>query len=74
MTLDLIPTDTELQPVTIIQTIATLEPGEAKTCIFDGLVLHGGALYELVITASTADDISLDDNAWRMVFYRNENV
>ena len=74
VTLDLIPTDTDLQSVTIVQTVAVLEPGEAKTCIFDGLVLHGGALYELVITASTADDIAPDDNAWRMVFYRNENV
>jgi len=74
VTLDLIPTDADLQPVTITQTVAALEPGEAKTCIFDGLVLHGGALYELVITASTPNDISPDDNAWRMVFYRNENV
>ena len=74
VTLDLIAVDAETAPITITQTVAELEPGEAKTCIFDGLVLHGGALYELVISASTAEDDSSDDNAWRMVFYRNENV
>ena len=74
VTLDLIPTDVDARPVTITQTVASLDPGEAKTCIFDGLVLHGGALYELIIRASSAEDDSTDDNAWRMVFYRNENV
>ena len=74
VTLDLVATDIEQAPVRITQTVATLEPGEAKTCIFDGLVLTGGALYELVVRASAADDDTPDDNAWRMVFYRNENV
>jgi hypothetical protein len=72
--LDLIATDTADEPVTITQTVASLAPGEAKTCIFDGLVLQGGALYELVINASTAGDDTPDDNAWHMVFYRNETA
>jgi hypothetical protein len=72
--LELITTDGEAEPVTITQTVASLAPGEAKTCIFDGLVLEGGALYELVVKATPADDAPHDDNAWRMVFYRNENV
>jgi hypothetical protein len=72
--LDLINADGEAEPVTITQTVASLAPGEAKTCIFDGLVLEGGALYELVINATVADDAPHDEDAWRMVFYRNENV
>ena len=74
VTLDLITADGEAEPVRITQTVASLAPGEAKTCIFDGLVLQGGALYELVINATVADDAPHDDDAWRMVFYRNENV
>ncbi len=72
--LNLISADGSEPIVSVTQTIATLEPGEAKTCIFDGLELRGGALYELVIVAVTAEDESPDDNAWRMVFYRNESV
>ncbi len=74
VTLDLIATDRDQQPVRVTQTVASLEPGEAKTCIFDGLFLEGGALYELVVRASAADDDAPDDNAWRMVFYRNESL
>ena len=72
VTLRLITADGSAPPVRITQTVATLEPGEAKTCIFDGLELVGGGLYELVINAATAGDEALDDNAWRMLFYRNE--
>ncbi len=72
--LTLISADGSEPTVSVTQTIATLEPGEAKTCIFDGLELQGGGLYELVIRAITAEDESPDDNAWRMVFYRNESV
>ena len=74
VTLDLIATDGAEQAVTITQTIASLEPGEAKTCIFDALELTGGGLYEVVIRARAVEDTSLADNAWRMVFYRNEDV
>ncbi len=72
--LNLVTADGSEPTVSVTQTIATLEPGEARTFIFDGLVLRGGALYELVIVAVTAEDDSPDDNAWRMVFYRNESV
>ena len=74
VTLNLVSADGSEQTVTITQTVATLEPGEAKTCIFDGLELKGGALYELVIRVATAEDEAPEDNAWRMVFYRNESL
>ena len=72
--LNLVSADGSEGTVTVTQTIATLQPGEAKTCIFDGLILTGGQLYELVINTSSAGDESPDDNDWRMVFYRNESA
>jgi hypothetical protein len=72
--LELIATNRDEAPITITQTIASLTPGEAKTCIFDGIELTPGGLYELIIRAIVVDDASPDDNAWQMVFYRNENA
>ena len=74
VTLNLVTADGSSEPMSVTQTIASLAPGEAKTCIFDGIELIGGSLYELVIDAATAGDDAPNDNAWRMVFYRNESV
>lgn len=74
VTLSLISADGSDPTVTVTQTIATLEPGEAKTCIFDGLELRGASIYQLEIHASTADDAAFDGSDWSMVFYRDESV
>ncbi|GMQ84596.1 MAG: hypothetical protein BMS9Abin07_0160 [Acidimicrobiia bacterium] len=74
VTLELIATGRDALPIVITQTVATLEPGEARTLMFDGIELVPGGLYELVIRATTSQDEPLDDNAWRMVFYRNEDA
>jgi hypothetical protein len=74
VTLSLVPADSSTEVVTVTQTVASLEPGEARTCIFDALPLDGGGLYELVVRATTPDLESGDDDGWRMVFYRNESV
>ncbi len=74
VTLELIATGRDVPRIVITQTVASLAPGEAKTCVFDGIELIPGGLYELVIRARTPKDESPADNAWRMVFYRNENA
>jgi hypothetical protein len=74
VTLDLIPAGSTTSSVTVTQTVATLEPGEARTCIFDAIDLAGGGLYELVVHATTPDGDGVDEDAWRMVFYRNEST
>jgi hypothetical protein len=74
VTLELIATGRDVPRIVITQTVASLAPGEAKTCVFDGIELIPGGLYELVIRARTPEDESPADNAWRMVFYRNENA
>lgn len=74
VTLNLISVDESSEPVTVTQTVASLEPGEAKTCIFDAIPLGGSGLYQLEVRAAAPDGDGSDDAAWEMVFYRNESV
>jgi hypothetical protein len=72
--LELIPTNDSESRVTVRQTVANLEPGQARTLVFDTLELQPGGLYELVITAKVDKDEDSENDAWRMVFYQNENT
>jgi hypothetical protein len=72
--LELIPTDDSEERVTVRQTVADVEPGQARTLVFDTLELQPGGLYELVISASVDKDEDSENDAWRMVFYQNENT
>jgi hypothetical protein len=72
--LDLVPSDGGDDATTISQTVAALEPGQARTLVFDAIELRPGGLYELIISATVENDADVENDAWRMVFYRNENV
>jgi hypothetical protein len=72
--LQLIPTDDSEERVTVKQTVANIEPGQARTLVFDTLELKPGGLYELVITAGVDKDEDPENDEWRMVFYQNENT
>ena len=72
--LELIPTGGGEDRVTVKQTVANLEPGQAKTLVFDTLELQPGGLYELVVTTGVDKDDDPENDSWRMVFYRNENA
>ncbi|MEN8234049.1 MAG: hypothetical protein ABFR89_03925 [Actinomycetota bacterium] len=72
--LELIPTNQDEETVTIRQTVDAIEPGQARTLIFDTLDLRPGSLYELKITAQVDKDQDPENDEWRMVFYRNENA
>jgi len=72
--LALIPTDGSEGRVEVKQTVADLEPGQARTLVFDTLKLEPGGLYELVITAEVDKDEDSENDEWRMVFYQNENT
>ena len=72
--LALIPTDGSAARVDVKQTVADLEPGQARTLVFDTLELEPGGLYELVITAEVDKDEDSENDEWRMVFYQNENT
>ena len=74
VTLELIPSDGGGDAVVLTGTVETLEPGEASTLAFDSLVLRPGGLYELIVSTAVPNDIEAGNNAWQMVFYRNENV
>ena len=60
--------------MTVKQTVANIEPGQARTLVFDTLELKPGGLYELVITAGVDKDEDPENDEWRMVFYQNENT
>jgi hypothetical protein len=70
----LIPTNPDERQVTVRQTVANLAPGQAKTLVFDTLELTPGGLYELVVTTGVDKDDDPENDAWRMVFYRNDNA
>ena len=72
--LELISTDGSGERVAVKQTVADLEPGQARTLVFDTLELQPGGLYELVITAEVDKDAESENDEWRMVFYQNENA
>ena len=72
--LDLVPSDGGDDATTVRQTVAALEPGQARTLVFDSITLRPGGLYELVVSTTVDDDADVDNDSWRMVFYRNENV
>ena len=72
--LTLIPTDGAEGRVEVRQTVANLEPGQARTLVFDTLELEPGGLYELVVTATVDKDEDSENDEWRMVFYQNENT
>lgn len=74
VTLDLVPSDGGDDGTTVRQTVASLEPGQARTLIFDAIDLRPGGLYELVVSATVENDADDENDSWRMVFYRNENV
>jgi hypothetical protein len=67
------PADGGSDVTTAEQLIATLAPQQATTIVFDGIVLRPGGLYEVVVTADLGEDGDLENNMWRMVFYRNED-
>ena len=71
--LELIPTGSDERGVTIKQTVAELQPGQARTLVFDTLALQPGGLYELVVTTGVDKDADQGNDEWRMVFYQNEN-
>ncbi len=72
--LELIPTGSEEGSVTIRQTVAELQPGQARTLVFDTLDLQPGGLYELVLTTGVDKDEDPENDSWRMVFYQNESA
>ncbi|MEN8113604.1 MAG: hypothetical protein ABFS21_04380 [Actinomycetota bacterium] len=72
--LSLIPTSSDEKTVTVRQTVDALEPGQARTLIFDTLELIPGNLYELKVTTGVDKDQDPENDEWRMVFYRNENA
>ncbi|MGB9358045.1 MAG: hypothetical protein WCC01_05760 [Acidimicrobiia bacterium] len=72
--LELIPTAAGEDRVMVKQTVANLEPGQAKTLVFDTLELQPGVLYELVVSTGVDKDDDPENDEWRMVFYRNENA
>jgi len=72
--LELIPTDGSEGRVEVRQTVSDLEPGQARTLVFDTLELQPGGLYELVISAEVDKDEDSENDEWRMVFYQNENT
>ncbi|MFV9672211.1 MAG: hypothetical protein ACNYZH_03210 [Acidimicrobiia bacterium] len=72
--LALIPTDGSEGRTEIRQTVSNLEPGQARTLVFDTLELNPGGLYELVITTQVDKDEDSENDEWRMVFYQNENT
>lgn len=72
--LQLIPTGETERQVTVKQTVANLAPGQARTLVFDTLDLTPGGLYELIVTTGVDKDDDPENDAWRMVFYRNDNA
>ena len=74
VTLELIASDGGGDSVVLTGTVESLAPGEASTLAFDSLTLRPGGLYELIVSTAVPDDIEGGNDAWQMVFYRNENV
>jgi hypothetical protein len=72
--LELIPTSSDERTVKIRQTVDTLEPGQARTLIFDTLEPLPGGLYELRVTSTVDKDQDAENDEWSMFFYRNENA
>jgi hypothetical protein len=72
--LELIPNNSDERTVTVRQTVADLQPGQARTLIFDTISLEPGGLYELVVSAGVDKDEDTENDSWRMVFYQNENA
>jgi hypothetical protein len=59
--------------ITREQLILSLDPGEATTVEFSDIVLIPGALYDLRITASIAEDADPLNNVFELAFYRNQD-
>ncbi len=57
--------------ITRQQLVLSLAPGEATTVDFSDLTLVPGALYDLRITASIAEDADPLNNVFELAFYRN---
>ena len=74
VTLELIASDGGGDSVVLTDTVESLAPGEASTLAFDSLSLRPGGLYELIVSTSVPEDIEIANDAWQMVFYRNENI
>ena len=72
--LELIPTVSDEPSITVKQTVAELQPGQARTLVFDTLELQPGGLYELVLTTGVDKDEDPENDSWRMVFYQNESA
>jgi len=72
--LQLIPTAEKENSLTVRQTVAELQPGQARTLIFDTLDVRPGGLYELVVTTTVDKDDASENDHWSMVFYQNENT
>ena len=68
------PRDPAEEQVDIQTLVPFLEPGDAKTVPFLDLPVLPGALYELTVSATIADDEDArpGDNIWKLVFYRNQ--
>ena len=59
--------------ITRQQLVLNLDPGEATTVEFTDLTLVPGALYDLRITASIAEDADPLNNVFQLAFYRNQD-
>jgi hypothetical protein len=59
--------------ITRQQLVLSLDPGEATTVDFSDLTLVPGALYDLRITASIAEDADPLNNVFELAFYRNQD-
>lgn len=59
--------------VTREQLVLSLAAGEATTVEFSDLTLIPGALYDLRITASIAEDADPLNNVFQLAFYRNQD-
>jgi hypothetical protein len=59
--------------ITREQLVLSLAAGEATTVEFSDITLIPGALYDLRITASIAEDADPLNNVFELAFYRNQD-
>ena len=59
--------------ITREQLVLSLAPGEATTVEFSDMTLIPGALYDLRVTASIAEDADPSNNVFELAFYRNQD-
>jgi len=72
--LELIPNNADERHVVIRQTVAELQPGQARSLVFDTLELQPDGLYEVVVSVRVDKDEDSENDEWRMVFYQNKST